>query len=136
MKVALPEHQGRIAPVFDSCKRLMTYRITLEEQYLVSNEDWSTIQRYFRPSRLKELEVEVLLCGGISCWMEEQIVQHRIKLIPWLAGEVAEILRAFEQGRIGDPCYAMPGRSTCRRRLRGRRRPAAVHRRLIAKKGD
>lgn len=120
MKVAVPEHQGRIAPVFDTCKRILIFMQTHEEAVQVSEEDWADLRPHNRADRLRELEVDLLLCGGISCWIEERIARQGIKLVPWLAGELTDILRAYRTGTISDPCYAMPGRGRCRRRWRVR----------------
>jgi predicted Fe-Mo cluster-binding NifX family protein len=119
MRLAVPEHQGRIAPVFDCCKRLMiVLQLPLEDEVL-QNEDWASLPRLTRAARLMELNVELLVCGGISCWMEDQIRRHGIPMIPWVAGDVWEVLAALRQGRIFDPEYAMPGRAGCTRRRRG-----------------
>jgi predicted Fe-Mo cluster-binding NifX family protein len=65
-----------------------------------------------------DLQVELLVCGGVSCWMEEEICRHGIRLIPWVAGDVWDVLAALREGRISDPRYAMPGRGRCARRNR------------------
>ncbi len=116
MRLAVPEHQGRIAPVFDCCRRLIIVLQRPLEDELLQNEDWSSVSRLYRPARLVDLKVELLVCGGISCWMEEQIRRHGLRLIPWVAGNVREVLAALREGRICDPCYTMPGRGKCRRR--------------------
>lgn len=120
MKVAIPEHQGRIAPVFDNCRRILVFLQTPEQDRLVSNEDWSCVERLSRADRLRDIGIEILMCGGISCRLEQQIVQRGIRLVPWLAGDVYEVLAAFKEGRVSDPCFAMPGRRGCRVRRRGR----------------
>jgi predicted Fe-Mo cluster-binding NifX family protein len=116
MRLAVPEHQGRIAPVFDCCTRIMVVLQGPVAEELVQNEDWQSLPRLSRIERLTELKVELLVCGGISCWMEEQIRRHGIRLIPWVAGDVWEVLEALRQGRISEPCYTMPGRGKCGRR--------------------
>lgn len=50
--------------------------------------------------------------------MENQIRQRGIRLIPWIAGDVPKILGAFRNGRLSDPCFLMPGRQGCCRRLK------------------
>ena len=110
MKIAVPEHQGRIAPVFDTCQRILIIAVTPDGGQVVSSRDWSAQSREGRARELKGLGVEALLCGGITCWMEQQVCLHGIRLIPWLAGDVGEILCAFREGRISDGQYAMPGR--------------------------
>jgi hypothetical protein len=121
MRLAVPEYQGRIAPVFDCCKRLMLVLQQPLEDELFQNEDWASLPRLTRAARLIELKVELLVCGGISCWMEDQIRRHGIPMIPWVAGDVWEVLAALRQGRILDPQYAMPGRAGCMRRRLGKK---------------
>jgi predicted Fe-Mo cluster-binding NifX family protein len=119
MRLAVPEHQGRIAPVFDCCRRIIIVLQGPLEQELVQNEDWASVSRLTRAARLTELKVELLVCGGISCWMEDQIRRYGIRMIPWVAGDVWEVLTALKEGRIFEPQYAMPGRGACTRRRRG-----------------
>ena len=120
MKVAVTEHQGRIAPVFDTSTRLLLFTHSIEGDREIASEDWSMVARHIRATRLRELGVEALICGGISCWMEEQIIRQGIQLMPWRAGEISELLTALRKGTITDPCYAMPGRvNGCQRRGRG-----------------
>ncbi len=116
MKIAIPEHQGRVAPVFDTCRRILVYAQDADGQALVGQEDWSRMAAPVRSVRLKELEVDVLLCGAISCGIEDQIHLQGIQLIAWLAGDLADVLTAFRNGRIMDPVYAMPGTLLCRQR--------------------
>jgi predicted Fe-Mo cluster-binding NifX family protein len=116
MKVAITEHQGRIAPVFDTCRRLKVFVQTEDGDVMISDEDWSSLGRHNRAARLKELGVETLVCGGISCRLEQLIDLHGIKLMPWVAGEITEVLGALREGNISDPRYSMPGRGPCRRR--------------------
>jgi predicted Fe-Mo cluster-binding NifX family protein len=113
MIVAIPEHQGRLAPVFDCCRKIVVVRHEPDGDQIVAEEDWSQLDRRFRASRLKELNIDALICGGISGWMEEQVRLFNINLYPWLSGEVDQILRALREGDLSDPCYAMPGAARC-----------------------
>ncbi|HMK33716.1 MAG TPA: hypothetical protein VK463_01525 [Desulfomonilaceae bacterium] len=121
MKIALPEHQGRIAPVFDTCLRILVFAQDQEDQGPIAQEDWSMVDRRDRVTRLEELDVDVLLCGGISCSVEDQICLRGIRLVAWLAGDVPKILKAFRDGTIMDAEFAMPGTFLCRRRRQMRR---------------
>jgi len=121
MKIAIPEYQGRIAPVFDACRRILIFSRQDDTVAQVGEEDWSGVSRERRAARLKEIGVDVLLCGAISCGIEDQICQHGIRLVAWLAGEVPSILTAYREGRVMDPVYAMPGTLLCRHRRQRRR---------------
>ena len=122
MRIAVPEYQGRVAPVFDSCRRLLIFNRRHGGQALVGQEDWSTVMPMARALRLKQMDVRVLLCGAISCQMEDLIKQQGIQVIPWLAGEIPTILRAFGDGTILEPQFAMPGTQMCRKQRQTRRR--------------
>jgi hypothetical protein len=50
--------------------------------------------------------------------MEDEIRRQGIRLVPWIAGDVWEVLAALRKGLISDPRYAMPGRARCARRNR------------------
>jgi predicted Fe-Mo cluster-binding NifX family protein len=121
MKIAIPEHQGRVAPVFDACRRILVYARQDDGHLLVSQEDWSAVSRQSRAVRLKELGIDVLLCGAISCGIEDQINGQGISLVAWLAGEIPAILQAYSTGCVMDPQYAMPGTLVCRQRRKRRR---------------
>jgi predicted Fe-Mo cluster-binding NifX family protein len=127
MRLAVPEHQGRIAPVFDCCRRIMIVVQGPLNEELLQKQDWTSLPRVYRAARLKELGVKLLVCGGITCWMEEEILRHGIDIVPWVAGDVWEVLAALRQGRILDPQFAMPGRGGCARRNRGRRCATSIN---------
>jgi hypothetical protein len=120
MKIAVSEYQGRIAPVFDTCRRVLIFVQTPEGDSEVASEDWTTVGRHSRPDRLLKLSVHTVLCGGISCWMNEQIILRGMTLVPWLSGNINEILLAYRNGTILAPQYAMPGWTGCRARSFGR----------------
>ena len=116
MKLAIPEHQGRVAPVFDCCRKMLVVVQNPMGEELVDTFDWSALPREARPKSLSDLLVEVLVCGGITCSMEEQVRRHGVRVIPWVAGEIWDVLSALREGRLSDGCYRMPGRGRCRRR--------------------
>ena len=109
MRVAIPEYQGRVAPAFDSCRKLLIVdRGTGETQQIVAL-DWSSLPRGTRASRLKLLDVRVLICGGISNWLAEMVENEGIRVIPWVSGEIQEVIEAYFTGRGVDGKMAMPG---------------------------
>jgi predicted Fe-Mo cluster-binding NifX family protein len=110
MKVAVTEHQGRVAPVFDTSTKLLVFALSEAGGKEISGEDWSSLSRHSRAIRLQQLGVDALICGGISCWMEEQIIHQGIQLVSWRSGAIPDVLAALREGTITDPCYAMPGR--------------------------
>ena len=67
MRIAVSEYQGRIAPVFDTCRRVIIFLHTPQGDSELASEDWSALPRYNRPDRLVKLSVQTVLCGGIGC---------------------------------------------------------------------
>ncbi len=116
MRIALPEYQGRIAPVFDCCRRLWVCSLGRDDFTIESREDWTHLPLHGRAPRLREMRIDLLLCGGISCRLEEQVRNQGISVLPWLAGDVQDILAAYRKGHIHDPAFEMPGRRRCRQR--------------------
>jgi len=129
MKVAVPEHQGRIAPVFDTCRHVLVFLQDVHADRVTSDEDWSAVSQQTRVARLMDLQVDVLLCGAISCWLEDQIVLQGIRLVAWVAGDLAQVLTALREGTIMDPEFAMPGTLACRKHRQMRRAGGAPNKR-------
>ncbi len=62
-----------------------------------------------RVRRLSDSAVETLICGAISESLAEQVLAAGIRLIPFVAGEVSEILDAYADARLPSPEFLMPG---------------------------
>lgn len=75
-----------------------------------------------RVNRLVELDVDVLICGAISRPLESMVVASGIKTIPWLTGEVEEVLEWYLTGKPTDTRFLMPGCGRRQHRYGGPRR--------------
>ena len=110
--------KNRIAPVFDVSRsiRIVTSqngRILRQKEAVFPGDEL-----HLKANRLAELNVDVLVCGAISRSLQTMIVAHGIDVIPFVTGNLQEVIRAWLCGdhtRIGG--YAMPG---CRRVIGGR----------------
>ena len=110
MRVAIPEYHGRVSPVFDTCQRLLVFQMRNGSLMIpLESQDWSSLPPAVRVSRLRETGIDVLLCGGISGWLARQIEALEIQLIPWLAGDVRQVLDAFVTRKLPNRRLAMPG---------------------------
>ena len=109
MKIAIPTWNGRVSPVFDTASRLLVVEITEESETARFETD---ISEYFLPSksmRLTGLGIDTLICGTISRPFASMITTAGIKLIPWISGQVEEIVQAFLANMLFDPRFIMPG---------------------------
>ncbi|MBI5116570.1 NifB/NifX family molybdenum-iron cluster-binding protein [Candidatus Poribacteria bacterium] len=122
MKVAIPVWQSRVSPVFDTAGRLLV--VEVENGAARSSAQESLVECSFsgRISRLTELGVDVLLCGAISTPMAQAIEASGVRIVPWISGEVSEVLREFVVRKSMGKRFVMPGRQRCRRRAGNRRK--------------
>jgi len=109
MKIAIPTWNGRVSPVFDTASRLLVVEIKEESEVARFETD---ISEHFLPSktmRLTGLGIDTLICGAISRPLVYMITTAGIKLIPWISGQVEEVVQAFFTNTLFDPRFIMPG---------------------------
>ncbi len=106
MIIAIAVWGSRISPVFDVSKNIMFFD-SIEEKSEEKKITAATLME--RVLYLSELNVDVLICGAISHRLTDMIVNSKIRLIPFVSGEVENIYRQFLQGKIPSPEYTMPG---------------------------
>jgi len=121
LKIAIAEWNGRIAPVFDVTDRAMLLdwdgnRLVNEEQVALPEGE-----PHHKILFLRNLGVEELICGAISCHVRAEAEGAGMKVHGFIAGDYREIIDAWRQNRLPQDRYAMPG---C-----GRHRCCGRHRR-------
>lgn len=122
MKSAFATWNNRIAPLFDVCRCVHMVEIASGEIVGESEESLDGENPVQKVVRLQELGAENLICGAISLPFLEMVTGSGIRVIPFVAGELREVIAAWRSGGIGDSAFRMPG---CRAGLRaGRARPA------------
>jgi len=117
MKVAVAHWNGRIAPVFDTARQV---HIIEADQGRVLRERQATLPEdpiVQKALRLVALDVDTLVCGAISRPLQEMIAAYGIQVIPFVAGDLHQVMQAFLRGNLMDEAFAMPG---CRGRVRQR----------------
>jgi predicted Fe-Mo cluster-binding NifX family protein len=95
MRIAISTFNGKISPRFDVAPGLRLYeikerKITSEKE--ISCEGWNDMERVHR---LKELGVEILVCGGIPNYLCETLLNNNINVFPWVTGDVQDVLKKF-----------------------------------------
>jgi predicted Fe-Mo cluster-binding NifX family protein len=108
-RIAIPTWNGTVSPVFDTASRLLV--VEADEGRECSRFE-TDITENFLPSktmRLTGLAVDTLICGAVSRPLAYMITTAGIKLIPWISGQVEDVLQAFLQGNLFDLRFIMPG---------------------------
>ena len=116
MKTVFSVWQQRIAPVFDTARQVHLVdaaggRITAESDHEV---DADLSQRI---AWLKVQDVGTVVCGAISRPWQERLEAAGLTVVPFVSGELAEVMQAWLDGTLRGTAFAMPG--CCgRRRMR------------------
>ena len=129
-RVLIPIWQDRISPVFDVANEGILFHITTngvseERIELPGDRGWRA-----HTIKLKELNVDLLICGAISRMLEESLIESGINIYPWVCGDVKTIFYAWQNNELANIKYMMPG---CQRRGRKRRGRGTGNRRCGGK---
>ena len=124
MKVAIPLFGSRVSPRFDCAQRMLLVKI--EDKEVVEKEEiwvarWNPLQRI---TRLTELGIDTVICGGISNFSVRMLANNGIRVISWITGEAEEAIKLHLKGQLKPGVIMGPGgrRQRWRFLARGRRR--------------
>ena len=121
MKVAIPIWNGRVSPVMDTARQLVLADIEdgqMQWRKLINVPPLhiSNLARF-----VAERGVEVVICGAICRQLEAMLAAAGIQTIPWIRGEIDDVISVFARRELPRERFLMPGCGYGRRR-RGRRR--------------
>ena len=121
MKVAVTAWEGRVSPVFDTAHKVLIYEVADGRAGPPSEQPLAEGPPEQRVSQVASLGIGALICGAISRPLASLARGAGIRLIPFVAGPVEEVLAAFLAGNLPSPTFGMPGCRGRRRRLRAGR---------------
>jgi predicted Fe-Mo cluster-binding NifX family protein len=122
MKLAIPIYNDNISNVFDFAHKLLLVDI---ENGKEANRSEVALENQFLPQRagqLKNLGVDILICGAISRVLANIVITSGIQVLPYVTGEVDDVLQAYLTGQLVKPEFSMPGCWPGARKGFGRRR--------------
>ena len=109
MKLAMPVWQSRISPVFDMAGRLLIVETKDGREISRTEEPLGHLVPPRKVNQLGTLGVDVLICGAISQPLAAMVMGSGIELIPWIAGDLQEVLGAYLSGQLSQKQFLMPG---------------------------
>lgn len=107
MKVVLTVSENRISPVADSARQLLVVDVegrTINGRYTEYLDSESV---FYCARRLADLEVKIFICGAISDFFANLVEGYGIRLIPFICGEVDEVLDAYLEDSLQNPRFMM-----------------------------
>jgi len=127
MKIAVAVWKNRISPLLDSASMLLIAKI---ESGSIISRRYETFQSEVLSSkaiRIHTMGVKVVICGAVSHFLANMIEAYGIRIIPFVAGDVNQVLDTYLKGNLPTPKFQMPG---CRIRRRRRFRSAGSLRKI------
>lgn len=119
MKAAFAYWDDRIAPVFDIARRIHVVEADSGRIVAETGEVLADVLPAQKALRLVELGVGTLVCGAISRSYHETVAAYGIRVIPFVTGDLSEVIQAWLSGNLESDTFVMAG---CSGRGRGRRR--------------
>lgn len=110
MRVAFAAWNNRIAPVFDVTRRVHVVdtdgrRRVLEESEEALDDETAA----GRAARLAGMGIDALVCGAISRPQEAFLQAYGVAVVPFVTGNLREVVDAWGAGTLGSGAFAMPG---------------------------
>ncbi|MGA1869913.1 MAG: NifB/NifX family molybdenum-iron cluster-binding protein [bacterium] len=121
MRMALTVWGNKISPVFDSARRLLIVDVEKGVVIRRHHEFFHSELPYNRAAMLFDLRAKVLICGAISQIFANVIEAYGIKIVPFVTGDVDQVLNHYLKGAPFTAHFYMPGCGHKGRRLRSRR---------------
>ena len=109
MKIAIPIYNSNVSNVFDFAHRLLLVEI---EDGKEANRSEVALESQLLPQRvgqLKSFKVDILVCGAISRVLANMVTASGIELLPYVTGQVDDVLQAYLAGQLVQPQFTMPG---------------------------
>jgi predicted Fe-Mo cluster-binding NifX family protein len=111
MRLAIPIRDSSIATVADFAHVLM---VVDYDNNVESGRNVIDFHRLIVPARVAVLDdngVTTLICGAISRPFATMVIHCGIELIPFMSGNVDEVITAYFSGDLANPRFFMPGRA-------------------------
>jgi len=102
MKIAIPFFGTRVSSRLDCCENFLI--VTVRNGEIKSQQKIRLVKN--RPAILvnflTELQVDVLICGGITDYYAKHLSNTLIQVVPWTVGEIDEVLHQYLAGKFAN----------------------------------
>ncbi len=109
MKMAVTVWDNRISPVADSARHLLVAQIHNQKIQGLRYDYFDQESLFYRARKLADLDIKILVCGAISYFYSTLIEGYGIRVIPFIRGEVNEVLEAYLDQSLSSPRFVMTG---------------------------
>jgi len=120
MKVAIPEWQGRVSPVFDVATNVLVTELTEGQQVGRQKITLTATDPIERARQVAAIPADVLICGAVSWPLELALRAAGITLITEICGPIEQVMQSFLSNNLANEAFQMPGCCGRRRFRQGR----------------
>ena len=113
MKIAIPQWQERVSPVFDVAGNLLLIDVEDGRETRREEKRFLVTAPSARVTEFSTFGAGVLICGAISTALETSLIAAGVQVIGFVCGRVDEVFAAYLGGTLRSRPFLMPG---CRRR--------------------
>jgi predicted Fe-Mo cluster-binding NifX family protein len=121
MKVAITIWNDRVSPVLDTARRLKIVALDNGQRTSEDHIDIPDFNSFQRAQFIRDLGVDILICGAVSHQLEMLLKRAKINVISWIRGNIDDIISACSRNNLNGKIHRMPGYHH-RRRGQGRGR--------------
>ena len=116
MKTGFAHWNNRIAPVFDTARHIVIIDTGSVQNHTETLELIPDNQPLLKIRQLRDKGVQILVCGAISRPVRQMISAYGIRVIPFITGDLQDVIQAWRCGTLEIGSFSMPG--CCQKRHR------------------
>jgi predicted Fe-Mo cluster-binding NifX family protein len=109
MKVAIAVWEDRVSSVLDFSQRLVVMELERGRETGRTEIDLAERSAFAKLARLRDLGINVLICGAVSQPLASASLACGIQLLPYVTGRVDDVLKAYRAGQLSQPQFVLPG---------------------------
>ncbi len=116
MRIAIPQWQGRVSPVFDVAGNLLLIDIENGQEVRREERRFLGTNPSLRVTEFLSIGAGILICGAISTPLRSRLIASGVHVIGFACGTVDDVLTAYLNGTLARRALVMPGCQRWRRR--------------------
>lgn len=109
MKAAFSIWENRIATVFDCARTLLIVRAENGNKLNDSRMSLDGIHLVQRALAISDMGIGTVVCGAISREFQMMLAAKQIAVVPFVSGDISEVVSAWIDGTLEDGRFLMPG---------------------------
>ena len=109
MRVGIAIWGTKISPVLDASEEILVVELSGTERSDIETVGLGGWGMMRRARLIGDLGLDTLICGALSDRLAGFLAWTGVRVIPWVSGDVEEVLSAFVDGKLSGQRFAMPG---------------------------